>query len=120
MLQRGHHLAFACQNCQTPITFSLFKIEKNPNLECSYCQKIYLFEDEILKRQLKKFENLCTQIKESEEILSHTAVGVTVGEKEVKIPFKLLLTRLSSYLDLKIDGRALTIAFRMEPLNDLN
>lgn len=117
-MQRGHSLEFSCQSCKKPVRFSLFEIEEEPKVLCPHCKKSYLFDDEILKRQLKKFEALCRQIRESEEILGATSVGIDVGEKQVKIPFKLLLTRLSSCLDLHVGNEPFTIHFRFEPIND--
>ena len=118
-MQRGHTLEFECHQCEHPVSFSIFHIEKHSDITCPHCAKLYRFEDESLKRQLKKFEALCRQIHDSEEILSQTAVGIDVGNQKVKIPFKLLLTRLSSCLDLCIGGKASTISFRFEPLNDV-
>lgn len=114
-MQKGHHLQFCCQSCQNPIQFSVFDLEKQGKLQCGFCGLIYNFCDEVLKRQLTKFENLCRQIQDSEEILSNTSVGIFIGDKEIKIPYKLLLSRLNSTLDLMVGDRPLTITFRIEP-----
>lgn len=112
-------LQFNCQGCRHPISFSIFELESHSSsLCCSQCSKKYAF-DEVLMRQLKKFEALCRQIVDSEEILAHTAVGIDVGEHHVKIPYKLLLTRLNSNLELMIGDQPLSITFRLEPLRDL-
>lgn len=113
-------LQFPCQSCQNLVNFSIFDLENHSSLiTCSQCDKKYAFQDETLKRQIKKFEALCRQIVESEEILSHTAVGIDVGERKVKVPYKILLTRLNSTLDLKIGNQSLTITFRVEPIKDI-
>jgi hypothetical protein len=117
-MQKGHLLQFCCQSCQNPIQFSVFEIEKSEGICCSECGLLYDFNDEVLKRQLGKFENLCRQIQLSEEILSNTSVGIYLGDREVKIPYKLLLTRLNSTLNLMVGERSLTITFRIEPTND--
>lgn len=117
-MQKGHFLQFCCQSCQAPIQFSVFDLEKNEGVKCSECGLIYDFNDEGLRRQLRKFENLCRQIQLSEEILSNTSVGIYLGDREVKIPYKLLLTRLNSTLDLMVGGRPLTMTFRIEPTID--
>lgn len=67
-------------------------------------------------RQISLFIDLCTQLKKSEEILSSSSIAVNVGSSEVKLPFKLLLTRLRSTLDLEIEGKKVTISSRSEPL----
>jgi hypothetical protein len=117
-MQKGHLLQFSCQCCQTPVTFSIFEIDKKSAITCSQCQTTFDFSDEKLNRQLHQFENLCRQIQQSEEILSNTSVGIYIGDREIKIPYKILLTRLNSTLDLMIDGRPLTITFRIEPTAD--
>lgn len=119
-MQKGHHLQFSCQHCQHPIHFSVFEIEKDEGsqLGCSECGTRYDFSDETLLRQLRKFENLCRQIQLSEEILSNTSVGIYLGDREIKIPYKLLLSRLNSTLDLMMGERPLTITFRIEPTTD--
>ena len=119
-MQKKPMLHFNCQSCKHPVSFSVFELDNlNCQVNCTQCKKKYVFNDETLKRQLKKFEALCRQVADSEEILSHTAVGIDVGEHHVKIPYKLLLTRLSSTLDLIIGDQPVSISFRIEPLRDL-
>lgn len=117
-MQKKPHLEFECQECKKPVPFSITSLDQTPELQCHACSTRYLFDDETLKRQLKKFEALCSQIYDSQEILSMASIGVDMGKSQVKIPFKLLLTRLSSHLDLTIGGKPCLISFRSEPLND--
>lgn len=117
-MQKGHFLQFCCQSCQNSIQFSVFDLERSEKIQCSECHLLYDFTDETLRRQLRKFENLCRQVQLSEEILSNTSVGIYLGDREIKIPYKLLLTRLNSTLDLMVGDRPLTITFRMEPIID--
>lgn len=112
----SHQLEFECHTCKAPTCFSLATLDKNQEFPCPSCNARYLLNDEGLKQQLKKFYALCAQIHESQEILSQASIGVDVGNTQVKIPFKLLLTRLSSCLDLVIGGKPCTISFRFEPL----
>lgn len=117
-MQKGHTLYFKCLSCETPVRFSIFELEAHRPLTCPHCQKQYVFSDATLIRQIKKFEALCHQIHDSEEILGHANVGVDVGEHHVKVPYKLLLTRLSSCLDLDFGGHPLSITFRIEPTKE--
>lgn len=117
-MQKGHTLHFKCLSCQNPIHFSVFELNGNSSITCQCCSKIYAFSDPVLLRQLKKFETLCCSIHDSEEILGKACVGVDVGDHHVKVPYKLLLTRLRSSLDLAMDGQNLSIAFRIEPIQD--
>jgi hypothetical protein len=118
-MQKGQHLEFACQTCKNPIRFSIFELEKGHGLIiCSHCNTKYALGDDTLKRQLRKFEALCKQIRDSEEILGNTSVGIDIGEHRVQIPYKLLLTRLSSSLNLKIGNEPVSIQFRIEPIKE--
>lgn len=117
-MQKGHTLQFKCLSCSGPVTFSVFDLDAQSKIQCQCCEKKYAFTDSTLVRQLKKFEALCRQIQESEEILGAANVGVDVGEHHVKVPYKLLLTRLSSSLDLDIGGQKVSIFFRIEPSRD--
>ncbi len=106
----------ACIGCKQQVAFSLFDIDAPHRIVvCSECGKKYGFGEESLKRQLKKFAALCSQIKEAEEILGNASVAVDVGPHHVQVPFKLLLTRLKSTLDLTMQGEKLLVTFRLEP-----
>lgn len=118
-MQKSHNLQFKCQSCSAPVCFSIFELDHD-HIACTQCKKKYAFNDASLKRQLKKFESLCKQLIDSEEILSNTSVGIDIGEHHVKVPFKILLTRLNSTLDLMIGNQPLSICFRIEPLKDLS
>lgn len=103
-----------CKSCSSPILFTLHDLDRI--VKCPQCSQAYGFNDANLKKQLTLFSALCTQIKESREILGNATVAVTVGKEEVKIPFKLLLSRLQSTLDLEIgENKKLSITYRIEP-----
>jgi hypothetical protein len=104
-----------CVSCKKPICFSLLDLEENKLVECSECGKKYGFSGEPLSRQLQKFATLCRAIQDSEEILGNGGVAVSVGGEEVLIPYKILLTRLKSTLDLAVGGEKMLINFRIEP-----
>lgn len=117
-MQKGHSLYFKCISCQQLLQFSVFDLDLQSLIVCQECGKKYAFDDPVLMRHIKKFEALCRQIHDSEEILGNASVGVDVGEHHVKVPYKLLLTRLSSSLELQIGGQNISIAFRIEPTKD--
>lgn len=106
---------FDCIHCKASVAFTLQQLSTPGEICCSKCKKKYGFQDETLRRQLKKFASLCKQIQESEEILGSAGVAVDVGPNNVKIPFKLLLCRLKSTLDLQIGKERFSISFRVEP-----
>jgi DNA-directed RNA polymerase subunit RPC12/RpoP len=118
-MQKGHQLQFDCVKCREPVRFSIFAIEgKKTQVPCPACGKKYSFEDAKLQRHLKKFEQLCRQLVDSEEILADTTIGIDVGDRHIKIPYRLLLTRFSSSLELQMGDKPVTIDFRFEPLKD--
>ncbi|NGX43832.1 MAG: hypothetical protein K940chlam7_02137 [Chlamydiae bacterium] len=119
-MQKGHKLQFDCLSCKEPVRFSIFELDNSEEpVICSKCSKQYILKDETLRRQLTKFEALCRQILESEEILGNTSVGIDIGEHHVKVPYKLLLTRLNSSLELTIGDQPVSIVFRLEPSLDI-
>jgi hypothetical protein len=119
-MQKGHNLQFDCISCGEPILFSIFELDdSNIPLACPQCKKVYVLNDSNLKRQLQKFEALCRQIVNSEEILGNASVGIDIGQHRVKIPYKLLLTRLNSSIDLMIGDQPISIIFRLEPTMDV-
>jgi NAD-dependent SIR2 family protein deacetylase len=119
MVQKGHVLRFSCKKCHQPVEFSVIDQKSAKDIVCcQHCNRNYSFEDEGLQRQLRLFEGLCRQIAASEEILSNASVGIDVGSRQVKVPYKLLLTRFNSSLELDIGGVPTTIDFRLEPLKD--
>lgn len=119
-MQKGYILEFDCHSCGDAVSFSVFELDKpGCSIECEKCKQRYRLGDEVLQRQLKKFTALCKQLIESEEILSTAAVGIDVGEHHVKVPFKILLTRLNPVLDLVIGDQPFSIRFRIEPCKDV-
>lgn len=117
-MQKGRTLHFKCLSCATPVYFSIFELENHQNICCEGCQKKYAFSDPVLIRQLHLFEALCRQIHASQEILGNASIGIDVGEHHIKVPYKLLLTRLNSSLDLTMDGQKVAIVFRIEPTKE--
>jgi len=119
-MQNGHKLQFHCQECDAPILFSVLDREHFSKIvPCSNCKCKYAFDDETLLRHLTQFEALCHQIYASEEILGSTSIAIDVGNHHVEVPFNILLTRLSSVIELNINGKKSVIFFRVEPLKDV-
>lgn len=115
----GHKLQIHCQGCEGPILFSVLDEEDFSGVvPCPNCGKKYAFQDETLLRHLHQFEALCKQIHASSEILGGTAIAIDVGSHHVKVPFNILLTRLSSVIDLNVGGEKFSVSFRVEPLKD--
>lgn len=115
-MKKPSSLHFNCTECQNPVLFSVTDdFSPTKILTCEKCAKEYSLSEQILS-QLRKFEALCKQIQESKEIFGQSAIAVDVGPHQVKIPFQLLLTRLSSVLELDIGGEKTNISFRVDTL----
>jgi hypothetical protein len=113
----GFSLEIHCTNCGTLVSIPYRPTAKQPWIaRCSGCGKQFGIDSNTIARQIKLFTALCHQLKESEEILANAFIAVTVGSTEVKIPFRLLLTRLKTTLDLNVDGTKMTVSSRTEPL----
>lgn len=118
-MQKGSKLTFPCLACQNQVAFSLWQLHKEQEgVTCSHCGALYAFHDPDLQRQLQKFDALCRQLVESEEILANTSVGVTLHGEEVLIPYRILLTRFHSVLQLRMGDLTVPITFRLEPKQD--
>ena len=119
-MEQGHQLQFECGECKTPIYFSVLdKKNFHKKVHCTGCDKVYQFDDQTLVHHLELFEALCQQIYKSQEILGKSSVAIDIGSKCVKVPFNLLLTRLTSVIELNVNGKKTQIAFRLEPIMEV-
>ncbi len=116
-MQLGDTLEFNCvrNGCKNTVRFEIFDVSENYTVSCSECGNEYKFDNDLLQK-IVKFEKLCQAVNESEDILSDTNVSIDVGGHNVRIPFRLLLTRLNTQLDLDIGGKQIKIKFRLLPL----
>lgn len=113
----GFSITVQCTECDCAVSIPHQPTKKLPWIgKCPGCGKQFGIDSPTIARQVKLFTDLCHQLKTSEEILANAAIAVTVGSTEVKIPFRLLLTRLRTSLDLSIEGRKLSVSSRIEPL----
>ena len=105
-------------DCLNNIQFDLLSLEDNGlQVACSDCRRIYEFDD-IFIAKLDTLRRLVLTVQSAEDILSECNVSVTTPAGEVKIPYRLLLTRLNTMISLKIEDRTIDFNFRVEPLND--
>jgi len=113
----GNHLELKCihKDCGDNILVSILEMEQSPRIQCKSCKNEYAFNKQLLE-QLRKFENLIKAVQEAKEILGQTAVAVDIQGHSVKIPYKLLLTRMNSELKLNINDQQMVVTFRVEPL----
>lgn len=114
-------MEFQCvkDKCGSVISFSVSEIEKDRRLKCGACGNEYVFNADLITK-IRKFENLIKAVKDAEDILGNTNVGISVKGHTVKVPYRLLLTRLNTSLTLKIGAEELVFHFRVEPLKEEN
>lgn len=110
-------IEFECivKNCNEIISFAVFELEKNPKIKCPACQKEYVFNKEFVTK-IKKLVNLILSVREAKDILGNTNVAIDIEEHSVKIPYRLLLTRLNTLITLEIGDQTIDFRFRVEPL----
>lgn len=119
-MKEESNLEFKCTECSHPVYFSVLDDQHlSKTIVCESCQKKYILGTQILS-QLKQFEALCKQIQLSKEIFGQSAIAIDVGPHQVKIPFQLLLTRLSSVLELNIGTEKTSISFRVDTLKGVS
>ena len=108
---------FECMepSCDGVVAFNLANVlDDNFQALCPKCHRAYEFEDEI-KGKLAKFVELIKAVRAAEDILGNCEVAVNVGDKAVKIPYVLLLTRLNTIVTLSVGGEKVDFHFRVEP-----
>lgn len=112
-------IEFRCikDHCGSLIPFSVKEIERSKKLTCPACHNDYVFNEELIAK-IRKFDTLIRAVKDAEDILGSTNVGITVRGHEVLVPYRLMLTRLSTLLTLKIGSEELLFHFRVEPLKE--
>lgn len=102
--------------CDNLIKFNLMELMQNKGqLVCDHCHRHYQFDAPFIEK-LEKLKKLVIAIKESEDILGDCNVAVMSEHGEVKIPYRLLMTRMNSMISLELSGKRTDFAFRIEPI----
>ncbi|MCK4948026.1 MAG: hypothetical protein KAS46_06605 [Candidatus Aureabacteria bacterium] len=118
-MTKGQKIEFKCvkDKCEGIITFLVNSMKKDPVLRCSKCGNEYKFDKELVSK-LEMFENLVKAVSDAEPILGDTNVAINLAGHNIKVPFRLLLTRLSTVLSLQMAGKTVDFLFRVEPLKE--
>jgi hypothetical protein len=112
---------FTCMDhdCDQVIQFNLMQLKEDKGiLKCPDCHRQYEFADDIFINKLEKLRRLLLAVKDAEDILGDCNVGVTTFNGEVKIPYRLLLTRLNTMITIDVGGNKVDFHFRVEPLDE--
>jgi len=116
---KAHHIEFQCVGCGNPVAFSILQVDAAGRLACATCGKGYGFTSELLDK-VRLFERLLAAVYDARDLLGSANVGIAFRDEEVKVPYRLLLTRLNSLLTLNIGEKETVFRFRVEPLTMLS
>ncbi len=112
----AHHIEFECISCGNMISFSILNMGADSGLTCSKCGKQYRFNKELLDK-IRRFEKLLVAVHDVKDMLETANIAIAVKDEEVKVPYRLLLTRLNTLLKLSVNGKELTFRFRVDPIS---
>ena len=113
------HVDFDCleADCGATIEFDLLTLRDSKGLiGCPTCRRQYEFAKDFLEK-LEKLKKLIISVRECESILGDCSIGVATPAGEVKVPYRLLLTRLNTLISLELNGQTVDFNFRIEPLD---
>lgn len=114
---------FVCVDpeCQANLTINLMEVENGAGLavRCPACHREYHF-DQALMDQLGRLRKALLAVQDIGDILGDTSVGITTMTGEIRIPYRLLMTRMNTVVRLDIGGQKVDFHFRAEPLNAAN
>ncbi len=112
----ANHIEITCLACRKPVSFSLMDITADAELLCTECGKKYTFNRALIEK-ISRFEKLLAAVYDARDLLGNANVGIYFNEQEVKVPYRLLLTRLNTMLTLSVGDKEMAFRFRIEPLN---
>jgi len=110
---------FVCldDECGSTVRFNLMELIRDKGrVACEVCHREYRFKTDFVEK-LKRLRELILAVTAAEDILGDAKVAVTTPAGEVKVPYRLLLTRLNTLISLDVGGRRVDFNFRVEPLN---
>lgn len=118
-MKKDSTIEFHCVNgqCRQVISFPLLSVEKETKVRCAACGREYVF-DGALCGKFRKFARLVEAVRDAEEILGETRVGLDIQGHSVQVPYRILLTRMNTFLTLDIGGAKFNFRLRVEPLDD--
>lgn len=118
-MTKGQKIEFKCvkDECEGRITFLVNGMKNAPVLKCSKCGNEYKFDKGLISK-LEMFENLVKAVSDAKPILGDTNVALDFAGHSIKVPYRLLLTRLSTVLSLQMAGKTVELSFRVEPLEE--
>lgn len=111
----ANHIELQCVGCPNVLSFSLLQLGPDARLQCEQCGRQYVFNAE-LRDKIQRFEQLLRAVYNARDMLGSANVGIAFKGEEIKVPYRLLLTRLNTMLTLNVGGTETIFRFRVEPL----
>lgn len=110
---------FRCVNgeCGEPLSFSIEEADNATAILCPSCGNEYRFNEKLCDK-FRKFANLINAVRDAEDILGGMNVGLDFHGHSIQVPYRLLLTRLNTFLTLTMGDRTFNFRLRVEPLRD--
>jgi hypothetical protein len=104
-------------DCGKTVEFNLMSLGENGGqVVCPHCHNPYKF-DAKFRKKLEKLRVLVLAVQDAQDILGDCNVSINTPVTEVKIPYRLLLTRLNTLISLTVGEHTVDFNFRIEPLN---
>lgn len=118
-MKKDSTIEYRCVNeqCREVLSFPLLAVERETRVRCPACGRDYVF-DGALRDKFDKFARLVEAVRGAEEILGETNVGLDIQGHSVQVPYRILLTRMNTFLTLDIGGTKFNFRLRVEPLDD--
>lgn len=116
-MKRDSMVEFKCVNdqCKEIISFPLLTVDENTKIRCGSCGRDYIFNKDLCGK-FRKFARLVGAVRDAEDILGETNVGLDIMGHSVQVPYRILLTRMNTFLTLDIGGTKSHFRLRVEPL----
>ncbi len=111
-------LEFDCltEGCDRDVRFSLEEALDDKEIACPGCGRTYALSPE-LREKVRLLDGLIRALRQSRPILGRTSVVIDLEGHQVKIPYYLLLTRLTSELALDLEGEDLKLRCSVTPFS---
>ena len=118
-MRKDTNIEFRCvgDECKEILSFSIVDVNETTRIRCPACSKEYIFNMELLAK-FSKFARLIEAVRDARDILGNTNVGMNVQGHSIRVPYRLLLMRLNTFLTLEIGGNKINFRLRVEPLQD--
>lgn len=116
-MPEGNKIEFPCINdgCGQILSFSVVDPICSNRIVCPSCRKNYEFDGSLMAK-FGKFDKLVRAVREAEDILGDINIGIDVEGHSVQMPYRILLTRMNTFLSLRIGDREVKFRLRVEPL----